>query len=221
VRQAAESLAARTARAQAIVRRLEAAYPDWGCTLRFKSPFELLVATILAAQTTDENVNRVTEGLFRKYSKPQDYLDVPLEELERDLFKTGFYRAKARAVRAASKGLLAQFGGEVPRDVERLTRLHGVGRKTASIVVGAAYGVPALGVDTHVARVAGRLRLTTEERDRDRMEAEICSLFAPEEWIKVNWCLIFHGRRCCVARKPLCPRCPVLDLCPFPAKSID
>ncbi len=208
-------------RAPLILERLAKVYPDWGCTLDFTTPFELLVATILAAQTTDENVNEVTKTLFRKYRGPRDYLAVSEEELQRDIFKTGFFRNKAKAVRAVSQQLLERWGGEVPRDIDALTELYGVGRKTASIVAGAAYGVPGIGVDTHVDRVANRLALTARknEKDRERIEVDLRALYPPADWVKLTWCLILHGRRCCHAKKPECPRCPVLDLCPFPDKT--
>src|SRR5207244_1837358 len=146
--------------------RLAAANPDWGPTLSFTSPFELLVATILAAQAQDERINQVTRTLFRKYRGPSDYAAARKGVLERDIKATGFFNQKAKALRAMSSGLLEEFGGEVPSDMESLTRLHGVGRKTASIVLGAAFGVPAIAVDRHVARVAERLGLARREQHR-------------------------------------------------------
>ncbi len=206
--------------ASEILRGLEKAYPDWGCTLDFTTPFELLVATILAAQNTDENVNAVTKDLFKKYRKPADYLAVPVEELERDVYRTGFFRQKARAVRSVATAVVEEHGGVVPDSIEALTAMKGVGRKTASIVLGAAFGRPAIGVDTHVDRVARRLALApSDEDDREAIEAALKERFAEKDWTKINWLLILHGRRCCAARKPDCPRCPVREQCPYPDKT--
>jgi endonuclease III len=213
------AVAKRTSRPQKILDLLAKAYPDWGPTLDFGTPFELLVATILAAQNTDENVNRVTKDLFRKYKGPKAYLDAPVEELEKDIFKTGFFRQKAKAIRAVAFRLLEKHGGDVPRTMDELTDLKGVGRKTASIVLGAAFRVPAIGVDTHVDRVARRLELAPpEEEDREAIEAALKKAYAEKDWVRINWLLILHGRRCCTARKPDCPRCPVRALCPWPEK---
>jgi endonuclease-3 len=205
-------------RARAILTRLARAYPDWGPTLRFANPLELLVATILAAQAQDERVNEVTEQLFRRYRSPEDYVGAPTAELERAIKPTGFFRQKTKAIKAACQGLLADFGGEVPRDLESLTRLRGVGRKTASIVLGNAFGVPAIAVDRHVARVAQRLGLS-RSRDPDVIEGDLRRLFPKRDWVKATWCLVLHGRRTC-RPTPLCPRCPVLTLCPYPYKTI-
>ena len=204
-------------RAAAVLKRLEKANPDWGPTLRFRDAFELLVATILAAQASDESVNQVTERLFQKYRGPEDFLRAPQEELERDVHSLGFFRQKAKALKAMSQGLLEKFGGEVPKDVETLTQLHGVGRKTASIVIGAAYGVPAIGVDRHVARVSQRLGFT-KQSDPEKIERDLAAIFPKEDWIKATWCLVLHGRRICTPT-PQCPVCPVRDLCPYPKKT--
>ena len=212
----APSPALRT-RAAAVLRRLGQAYPDWGPTLRFNGAFELLVATILAAQASDESVNRVTASLFQKYRGPEDYVRAAQEALERDVHSLGFFRQKARAVKLMSQGVLETFGGEVPKDVERLTQLHGVGRKTASIVVGAAYGVPAIGVDRHVARVSQRLGFSAHA-DPDKIEFDLRALYPRRNWIKATWCLVLHGRRTCTPT-PECPRCPVRELCPYPKKT--
>ncbi len=205
-----------------MVAALERAYPDWGCTLDFTTPFELLVATVLAAQCTDETVNRVTADLFRKYRRPEDYLARPVEELERDIYRTGFFRQKTRSLRGLCAALVERFGGEVPRDIEALTTLPGVGRKTASIVAGAAFGLPGIGVDTHVDRVSRRLGLTAAaDGDRQAIEADLRRLLPEDAWIASNWLLILHGRRTCTARRPACPRCVVRDLCPFPEKTME
>ena len=202
-------------RARKILNRLAKAHPDWGPTLRFSSPLELLVATILAAQAQDERINEVTRILFTKYRSPADYAAAPAGVLERDIKATGFYNQKAKSLRAMAHGLLEEFDGEVPSDMEGLTRLHGVGRKTASIVLGAAFGVPAVAVDRHVARVAERLRL---DRAGPDIEASLRTIYPKKDWIKATWCFVLHGRRVC-RPTPLCPICPINDLCPYPKKT--
>jgi len=202
-------------RARKVLGRLAKANPDWGPTLRFSSPLELLVATILAAQAQDERINEVTRILFTKYRSPADYAAAPAGVLERDIKATGFYNQKAKSLRAMAHGLLEEFDGEVPSDMDGLTRLHGVGRKTASIVLGAAFGVPAVAVDRHVARVAERLRL---DRAGPDIEASLRTIYPKKDWIKATWCLVLHGRRVC-RPTPLCPICPINDLCPYPKKT--
>jgi len=202
-------------RARKVLGRLAKANPDWGPTLRFSSPLELLVATILAAQAQDERINEVTRVLFTKYRSPADYAAAPAGVLERDIKATGFYNQKAKSLRAMAHGLLEEFDGEVPSDMDGLTRLHGVGRKTASIVLGAAFGVPAVAVDRHVARVAERLRL---DRAGPDIEASLRTIYPKKDWIKATWCFVLHGRRVC-RPTPLCPICPINDLCPYPKKT--
>jgi len=202
-------------RARKVLGRLAKANPDWGPTLRFSSPLELLVATILAAQAQDERINEVTRILFTKYRSPADYAAAPAGVLERDIKATGFYNQKAKSLRAMAHGLLEEFDGEVPSDMDGLTRLHGVGRKTASIVLGAAFGVPAVAVDRHVARVAERLRL---DRAGPDIEASLRTIYPKKDWIKATWCFVLHGRRVC-RPTPLCPICPINDLCPYPKKT--
>jgi endonuclease-3 len=203
------------ARARKILARLAKAYPDWGPTLTFTSPLELLVATILAAQAQDERINQVTRVLFAKYRTPADYAAAPAGVLERDIKATGFFNLKAKRLRAMARGLLDEFGGEVPSDMDELTRLDGVGRKTASIVLGAAFGVPAVAVDRHVERVAERLRLHRAGPD---IEASLRAIYPKKDWIRVTWCFVLHGRRIC-RPTPLCPICPINDLCPYPKKT--
>ena len=202
-------------RARKILTRLAKAYPDWGPTLDFSSPLELLVATILAAQAQDERINQVTRVLFAKYRSPADYAAAPKGVLEKDIKATGFFNLKAKRLRAMARGLLDEFGGEVPSDMDELTRLDGVGRKTASIVLGAAFGVPAVAVDRHVERVAERLRLHRAGPD---IEASLRAIYPKKEWIRVTWCFVLHGRRVC-RPTPLCPICPINDLCPYPKKT--
>ncbi|HEV2251471.1 MAG TPA: endonuclease III [Candidatus Limnocylindria bacterium] len=207
------------ARARKILARLETAYPDWGPTLEFSSPLELLVATILAAQARDERINEVTRTVvFPKYRTAADYVGVGMAELQRDLKPTGFFRQKAKAVKGAALGLVERFGGEVPGDMDGLTSLHGVGRKTASIVLANAFGVPAIAVDRHVARVATRLALSRPGPAADKIEWDLRAVFPEREWVKATWNLILHGRRICNPT-PQCPICPVIDLCPYPRKT--
>ena len=214
-----ETLADLKARARAILRRLEKAYPDWGPTLEFSNPFELLVATILAAQANDERVNIVTRRLFVKYRGPADYLKVPVTELEQDVHETGFFRMKAKAVRGASQQILEEFGGEVPGTMDGLVSLRGVGRKTASIVLANAFKVPAIAVDRHVYRVATRLRLAPAKSTKEEtVEQSLLEVFSKPNWVKATWCLVLHGRRIC-RPTPLCYECPVNDLCPYPKKT--
>jgi endonuclease-3 len=196
-----------------IIERLAAAHPDARIALHSGSPLELLVAVMLSAQTTDVNVNRVTPALYAKYRRPEDYLAVPAEELERDVYATGFFRQKARSIRGTMKMLLEEFDGEVPRRVEELVRLPGVARKTANVVA-AELGEPqGIVVDTHVRRLSQRLGLTREE-DPVKIERELMKIVPRREWGRFPHLLIWHGRRVCDARRPLCERCVLADLCP-------
>jgi endonuclease-3 len=207
------------ARARKILGRLEKAYPDWGPTLEFTNPLELLVATILAAQARDQRINEVTRTVvFPKYRTAADYVRVDMVELQRDLKPTGFFRQKAKAVKGAALGLIERFGGEVPGDMDGLTSLHGVGRKTASIVLANAFGVPAIAVDRHVARVATRLGLSRPGPAQDKIEMDLRAVFPERDWVKATWTLILHGRRICNPT-PRCPDCPVIDLCTYPRKT--
>ena len=200
------------------MRRLAKAYPDWGPTLDFTTPLELLIATILAAQARDERVNEVTKPLFRKYRSARDWLRVPGPALERELKPTGFFRQKTKAVKAACQGIVERFGGEVPKTMDELVSLHGVGRKTASIVLGGAFGVPSIAVDRHVVRVAGRLGLTRSD-DPEVIEEQLRALLPKAQWVKATWTLVLHGRRTC-RPVPECPSCPVIGLCPYPKKTL-
>jgi endonuclease-3 len=200
-------------RIRPIVERLAVEHDDAAIALRFRNDLELLVAVMLSAQTTDVNVNRVTERLFRKYRRPEDYLAVPREELERDIHATGFFRQKAKSLRGTMQGLLEDFGGEVPRRLDELVRLPGVGRKTANVVaseLGHAQGVV---VDTHVRRLSQRLGLTRQE-DPVKIERDLIRLVPRADWGRFPHLLIWHGRRVCVARSPRCEDCVVNDLCP-------
>jgi endonuclease-3 len=213
VHEARRRVGPKRARIRPIIERLQAAHPDAQIALRSRSPLELLVAVMLSAQTTDVNVNRVTERLFAKYHRPEDYLAVPPEELERDIYATGFFRQKARSLRGTMKMLLEQYDGEVPRRLEDLIRLPGVARKTANVVA-AELGEPqGIVVDTHVRRLSQRLGLTRQE-DPVKIERDLVRLVPREDWGRFPHLLIWHGRRVCIARQPLCEECTITDLCP-------
>jgi endonuclease-3 len=196
-----------------IVERLAAEHADATIALRFRSPLELLVSVMLSAQTTDVNVNRVTERLFEKYRRPEDYLAVPAEELERDLFATGFYRQKTKSIRGTMQLLLDEFGGRVPATLEELTRLPGVARKTANVVAAELGHPQGVVVDTHVRRLSQRLGLTRQE-DPVKIERDLIRLVPRADWGRFPHLLIWHGRRVCIARAPRCEVCVVNDLCP-------
>jgi endonuclease-3 len=206
--------AAERQRAAEIVARLRAAYPDARCSLDFSTPLELLIATVLSAQCTDERVNQVTKTLFRKYRTAADYVAAQPEALEQDIKQTGFYRNKAKHLREACAVLVEQYGGEVPRSMDELTTLPGVARKTANVVLGNAYGiVDGVVVDTHVGRLARRLGLSASD-DPAKVEQDLMALVPPADWLALSHLLIYHGRAICQARKPLCERCMLLSLCP-------
>ena len=185
-----------------------------GTELNWGTPLELLVATILSAQSTDEQINRVTAKLFRKYRTAADYADTPRRELEEDIKSSGFFHRKAELIQEASRQIVEEFGGEVPRTMGELTRLKGVARKTANIVLGNAYGVvDGIAVDTHVMRLSQRLGFTGQ-KDRDKIERDLMELFPRDKWFSINYLLIAHGRRVCEAKRPDCGHCVVSRLCP-------
>lgn len=196
-----------------VLRLLSAEYPDAYIRLRFRTPFELLIATILSAQCTDERVNQVTETLFRKYQSPADYLRVPIEELEQDIYPTGYYKAKARHIRACCQALLERFGGQVPLSLEELTSLPGVGRKTANVVLGEFAEPEGIVVDTHVARLVQRLGFV-QTANREHIEQRLMELIPRPDWARFPHLMIAHGRAICRARRPLCSRCVLNQLCP-------
>jgi endonuclease III len=213
VPEARKRVGPKRARIRPIIERLAAAHPDATIALSSHSDLELLVAVMLSAQTTDVNVNRVTENLFQKYRRPEDYLAVPPEELERDIFATGFYRQKTKSLRGTMKMLLEEFDGRVPRRLEELIRLPGVARKTANVVA-AELGEPqGVVVDTHVRRLSQRLGLTKQD-DPVKIERDLIRLVPREDWGRFPHLLIWHGRRVCIARMPHCAECVVNDLCP-------
>lgn len=195
-------------------RRLDVLYPDAECSLDHQSPLELLISTILSAQCTDECVNQVTETLFRKYHTPEDYLRVPQEELEQDIYPTGFFRNKAKAIRGACRRILDEHGGEVPRTMVELLMLPGVARKTANVVLGSAFGITeGVVVDTHVQRLSRLLGLSRETTP-EKIERDLMAAFPREAWTRLSHQLILHGRQVCSARKPNCPACALNDICP-------
>ncbi|HKV83471.1 MAG TPA: endonuclease III [Ktedonobacterales bacterium] len=201
-------------RAREIVAGLRSTYPDAKCSLDFTTPLELLVATILSAQCTDERVNLVTKQLFQKYRSAADYAGVVPEELEQDVKQTGFYRNKAKHIRAAGQVMVERYGGDVPRTMDELITLPGVARKTANVVLGNAYGiVEGVVVDTHVGRLARRLGLT-ESDDPVKVEQDLMALLPQSDWLDLSHLLIYHGRAICQARRPLCEQCMLVALCP-------
>jgi endonuclease-3 len=209
-----ESLAAKSARTKKITAGLEKTYPAAHCELNFSNPLELLIATILSAQCTDKRVNIVTEPLFKKYRSAADFAKADLSQLEQDIKTTGFYRNKAKSIKAAALSIVEKHGGQVPRTMEELVELGGVGRKTANVVLGNAFGIN-LGVvvDTHVARLSFRLGLTGET-DPARIEQILMKLVPQTKWTLFSHLLIWHGRRRCFARNPDCDHCEVRALCP-------
>lgn len=208
------------AKAKKIVTILEETYLDACVTLDFRNPFQLLIATILAAQCTDERVNQVTKGLFKRYPTPKAFADADSIELEEAIRSTGFYRNKARSLIGCCKKLVEEFGRQVPQTMEALITLPGVWRKTANIVLGNAFGITeGIAVDTHVTRVANRLGLAASDK-QDEIEQQLCRIIPKEKWTLLTHLLVFHGRAVCTAKRPDCPHCPVHHLCPWPEKAI-
>ena len=210
---APETSLARKRRARRIMRRLSEVYPDATCELDFENAFQLLEATVLSAQCTDARVNMVTPQLFGRWPQPADLAGAAPEEVEEVIRSTGFFRAKAASLLGLSQALVERFDGEVPGRLEDLVTLPGVGRKTANVVLGNAFGVPGITVDTHVGRLSRRLGFTTHE-DPVKVERDLMELWPRRDW--TQWChvLIFHGRRCCHSRRPACGACPVQQWCP-------
>ena len=200
-------------RTQLAAERLEEAYPVAECALVHKGPFQLLVATILSAQCTDERVNMVTPGLFKRYPTPRAFADANPAQLEAEIQPTGFFRQKTKSIMGMSRALLERFDGKVPPRMEDLVTLPGVGRKTANVVLGVAFGLPGFAVDTHVTRLTGRIGLT-RHTDPVKIETEVCTNLEPARWSDFGLRLILHGRQVCTARKPNCPGCVLNDFCP-------
>ena len=197
-----------------IITRLKKTYPDAHCALVHSNPFELLIATILSAQCTDARVNIVTATLFRKYRGPQDFVNVSQEELERDIHSTGFFRNKAKNIKAASARLIDVYGGKIPQTMDEILTLGGVARKTANVVLGNAFGIASgVVVDTHVSRLSQRLGLT-KQKTPVKIEKDLEKLVPKDEWIMFPHFMIFHGRQTCHARSPKCTECVLADICP-------
>jgi endonuclease-3 len=197
-----------------VVRRLARCYPDAWCALQHQTPLQLLVATILSAQCTDERVNIVTKSLFRKYKTAADFAGAPLAELESAIQSTGFFRNKAKNIQACCQMLVDRHGGQVPKDMETLVQLPGVGRKTANVVLGTAFGIASgVVVDTHVGRISHRLGMT-QEKDAVKIETDLKALLPHREWIQYSHRMIHHGRQVCLARRPKCDGCSLSDVCP-------
>jgi endonuclease-3 len=209
-----KKVAPKKERIRPVIERLASEHPDAKIALRFSNPLELLISVMLSAQTTDVNVNRVTEQLFAKYRRPEDYLAVPVEELERDIFATGFYRQKAKSLRGSMQRIVEDYGGEVPASFDELLTLPGVARKTANVVAAERGNAAGVVVDTHVRRLSQRLGFTRQE-DPVKIERDLMRLVPRDDWARFPHLLIWHGRRICDARRPRCEECPLaLDLCP-------
>lgn len=200
-------------RAEKIIDILRNEYPAVKPALQYSTPFELLISTILSAQCTDARVNVVTKDLFKKYKKPRDYIDAENKELEKDIFSTGFYRQKAKSIKGCCSELVEKFSGKVPKDFDKLIQLPGVGRKTASVVAGNAFGIPAIAVDTHVKRLSNLLGFIDSDNP-DKIEIKLKELVREKDWINTSHWLMSHGRAVCIARRPKCFECILAKLCP-------
>jgi endonuclease-3 len=210
-----KKLTVRRARVAAVLPILKETYPDAKCSLDHGSPLQLLVATILSAQCTDDRVNIVTKSLFKKYRSAEDFARAPQEELEKDVQSTGFYRNKAKSIRSMAQTLVEKHGGKVPETMDELTPLAGVGRKTANVVLGNAFGKNVgVTVDTHVTRLSNRLGLADHESDAVKIEQDLVQVVPQQDWALWSHLLIYHGRKVCTARAPACERCPLLPHCP-------
>ena len=209
-----ESLDELKLRTREVIRRLKRAYPGAKCSLNHSNPFELLIATILSAQCTDERVNLVTADLFRKYREPEDYLKVPPRELEKDIQSTGFFRNKTKSIQGTAKMLTEQYHGEVPQTIDELLELPGVARKTANVVLGNAFDIHAgVVVDTHVTRLSHRLGFT-QEKTAEKIEQALIPIVPKKDWVIFPHLMIYHGRKICKARNPLCAECTIEKQCP-------
>lgn len=200
-----------------IISLLKKEYPKAGIQLEFRSQFELLVATILSAQCTDDRVNKVTKELFKKYRSIEDFVVADLDILEKDIFSTGYYKAKARHIKGAANYILDNFNGKIPDNMEQLLSIPGVGRKTANVMLGHAFNIPGIVVDTHVTRLTNKLSLV-KTTNAEKIEFELMKLIPPEEWVMLTHYFISHGRAVCIARRPKCSGCVLADLCPSAVK---
>lgn len=210
---AVESQKSKRARLGEILRRLKLEYPGAACSLTYRTPFQLLVATILSAQCTDERVNKVTEDLFTSYPGPEDFARLSVEEIGKLIYSTGFYNNKAKSIKGMSTALIEQYDGQVPDTLEKLVKLPGVGRKTANVILGNAFGIPGLTVDTHVTRITNLLKLVNT-RDAVKIEMELMKIMDKADWTLSAHLFIDHGRAVCIARRPKCADCVIGELCP-------
>ena len=208
-----ETMKSKKLRIEKIYTRLDPIYTMEKTALEYRTPFQLLIATILSAQCTDKQVNKVTPNLFKKYKTPQAFIKAPIEELEEAIRSTGFYHNKAKSIKGCCEGLVNLYGGNIPRTIDEMIKLPGVGRKTANCVLGAAYDIPGVVVDTHVKRLAMRMGLT-ESDNPDKIESDIQKILPEERWRRFSDILIYHGRAVCSARKPEHDKCAIADLCP-------
>lgn len=208
-----KSLKAEKNRMQEIISILKEIYPDVKIQLNYKNPLELLIATILSAQCTDARVNIVTQSLFKKYKYSVDYINVDIEELEQDIFSTGFYKAKAKNIKGACQIIIDEFNGNVPNNMEDLLKLPGVGRKTANVVLGHCFDTPGIVVDTHVTRISNKLGFT-DTQDAIKIEFKLMEIIPKEQWVMFTHYIINHGRNTCIARNPKCSQCAIKELCP-------
>ena len=208
-----ESLSKRKIRIAEIIIRLKKEYPNSKCSLQYKTPFQLLVATILSSQCTDARVNNVTRKLFRKYPKARDFSELPLDTIKKEIYSTGFYNNKAKSIKEMAKNLLKKHEGEVPESLEQMVKLPGVGRKTANVVLGNIYNIPSLVVDTHVTRIANLLKFVNT-RDAVKIERELMNIIDQNDWTLFAHLLIDHGRAVCIANRPKCGKCIINNLCP-------
>jgi len=207
-------LDSKKSRARRILRLLRRRYPNAKCALNFENVHQLMVATILSAQCTDQRVNLVTKDLFQKYRSIRDFADANITELENDVRSTGFFRNKAKSIQRSAQQLLEEYGGEIPKTIDQLTQLAGVGRKTASVILGTGYGIAeGIVVDTHVSRIS-RLLGFTRRNEAVKIEQELMQIIPKKDWIDFSHLLIHHGRAICIARRPRCPECPLKKLCP-------
>ena len=208
-----ESIKKKRHRMSYIVSLLKQEYPDSKCSLHFKTSFQLLVATILSAQCTDERVNKVTQNLFKKYSKPQDFSTLPLEVIQKAVYSTGFYNNKSKSIKNMSIKIIEDYGGELPNTLEEMVELPGVGRKTANVVLGNVYGIPSIVVDTHVTRITNLLRMV-KHKNAVIIEKELAKIIDKNDWTLFAHLLIDHGRAVCIANRPKCEKCIINKLCP-------
>ena len=208
-----ESFIKQYKRMSKIIIVLKREYPDSKCSLHYNSPFQLLVATILSAQCTDERVNRVAEGLFKKYPSARDFSELPLETIKKQIFSTGFYNNKAKSIKGMAEIIVKKFGGELPENLEEMVKLPGVGRKTANVVLGNVYNIPSVVVDTHVTRITNLLNFV-KTRNAEKIERKLMQIINQNDWTLFAHLLIDHGRLVCVANRPKCGECVIDELCP-------